>query len=150
MAPYVLQESPKKDDTTWVFTVPENTLRSRPSYGKLITFTAEKLTIQIAKFPENRILRGDDPSKFILLSFGNLRFPDSSIREGGEYIERLCKAGLFLNGVQYRFYHHSNSQLVCLIQVGTVSLLINLPREADPAFCDRLQRIRNLMIEYIH
>ncbi|KAJ6607939.1 RNA-directed RNA polymerase [Mycena sp. CBHHK59/15] len=28
-----------------------------------------------------------------------------------KYITRLMRAGLFLNGVQYRFYHHSNSQL---------------------------------------
>ncbi|KAG5352321.1 hypothetical protein C0989_002856 [Termitomyces sp. Mn162] len=122
MAPYVLQENPTKSDTAWVFTVPENALRSRLNHGKLITFSAEKLTLQIAKFPENRILRGDDPSKFILLSFGNLRFPDSSIREGGEYIERLLTTGLFLNGVQYRFYHHSNSQLrgrSCFVREAT-------------------------------
>ena len=116
MAPYVLQENPTKNDSVWVFTAPENALRTQPNYGKLITFTSEKITLQMAKFPENRILRGDDPSKFILLSFGNLRFPDSSIREGGEYIRQLLTKGLFLNGVQYRFYHHSNSQLVCLIE----------------------------------
>ncbi|KAG6895231.1 hypothetical protein C0992_002473 [Termitomyces sp. T32_za158] len=138
MAPYVLQESPKKGDTTWVFTVPEHYLRSRPNYGKLITFTADKFTLQIAKFPENRILRGDDPSKFILLSFGNLRFPDSSIREGGEYIERLLKAGLFLNGVQYRFYHHSNSQLAStdkelddrIYSLGDYGKIMNIAKRA--------------------
>jgi regulator of nonsense transcripts 1 len=40
-----------------------------------------------------------------------LRFPDSFLRVTGDYIVRLMKDGLFLNGVQYRFYHHSNSQL---------------------------------------
>ncbi|KAF8067485.1 RNA-directed RNA polymerase [Lyophyllum atratum] len=104
MVPHVLRDNPSKADDNWRFTVPSGVL-------KLISFSSEKITLQITKFPENRVLRSDDPSKFILLSFGNLRFPESTIREGSEYIMRLFKAGLFLNGVQYRFYHHSNSQL---------------------------------------
>ncbi|KAG6815345.1 hypothetical protein H0H93_010091, partial [Arthromyces matolae] len=112
MALHVLKENPTPLDTSWEFVVPQNALNTRrENRGKLITFTAEKITLQMVKFPENRILRGDDPSKFILLSFGNLRFPDSSIREGGEYIAKLLTKGLVLNSVQYRFYHHSNSQL---------------------------------------
>ncbi|GLB39377.1 putative RNA dependent RNA polymerase [Lyophyllum shimeji] len=114
MAPYVLRDNPTKDDASWQFTVPSEVLRvpsDRPGYGKLIIFTADKITLQMAKFPENRVLRSDDPSKFILLSFGNFRIASSTIREVSEYIMRLFKAGLFLNEVQYRFYHHSNSQL---------------------------------------
>ena len=114
--PIVLRENPTKTDNTWQFTAPAGALeipRNRPKYGKLITFTAEKITLQIAEFPANRVLRADDPSKFILLSFGNLRFPDSTIREVSDYISRLLTTGLFLNGIGYRFYHHSNSQLVC-------------------------------------
>jgi regulator of nonsense transcripts 1 len=34
------------------------------------------------------------------------------MRATTEYINRLMVAGLFINDVQYRFYHHSNSQLV--------------------------------------
>lgn len=52
----------------------------------------------------NRILRFDDPRQFVRVSFGSLRFPDTSIRVTAE-------KGLFLNGIQYRFYHHSSSQL---------------------------------------
>jgi len=112
----VLRENPTKTDDTWQFTAPSEALeipRNRPTHGKLITFTAEKITLQIAQFPANRVLRADDSSKFILLSFGNLRFPDSTIREVSDYISRLLTKGLFLNGIGYRFYHHSNSQLVC-------------------------------------
>ncbi|KAG6816130.1 hypothetical protein H0H87_008442 [Tephrocybe sp. NHM501043] len=98
MRTYVLRENPAKDDTSWDFRVPHDALRLRTGQGKLITFNSEKITLQGVKFPENRILRADDPSKFILLSFGNLRFADSTLREGGEYIERLLKKGLFLNG----------------------------------------------------
>ena len=116
MRTIVLRENPTKTDDTWRFTVLAEALeipRNRPEYGKLITFTAEKISLQMAKFPANRVLRADDPSKFILLSFGNLRFPDSTIREVSDYISRLLTTGLSLNGVGYRFYHHSNSQLVC-------------------------------------
>ena len=80
--------------------------------GKTIRFTAEAIILEIDQFPSNRILQDDDASKFILASFGGLRFPESTLRDTADYMNRLLKAGLFLNGVQYRFYHHSNSQLV--------------------------------------
>lgn len=122
MAPYILRENALKDDDTWVFTVPQNDLQIPANrsgiYGKLITFTRNTetstttITLQMQKFPENRIIRSDDASKFILISFGmNLRWPETTFRATAEYISRMMKAGLFLNGVQYRFYHHSNSQL---------------------------------------
>ncbi|EAU82968.2 RNA-directed RNA polymerase [Coprinopsis cinerea okayama7 len=60
----------------------------------------------------NRILHSDDPTKFILLALDRtFRFPDHPPRTTTEYLNRMFKAGVFLNGVQYRFYHHSNSQL---------------------------------------
>lgn len=120
---FTLQKSPKPEDTSWDFSVPAGALPPprNPSpnkiSGKMINFTGEAITIQIAPFPSNRILHGDDPSKFILASFGDLRFPDTPLKVTADYIARLMKAGLFLridrgNSVQYRFYHHSNSQLV--------------------------------------
>ena len=36
-----------------------------------------------------------------------------SIQVTADYINRLMKVGFFLNGIQYCFYHHSNSQLIC-------------------------------------
>ncbi|KAF8555926.1 RdRP-domain-containing protein [Imleria badia] len=80
-------------------------------YGKFIKFTADAITLEIEKFPSNRILRSDDPTKFLLVSFEKLRFPEGGLRVTAEYITRMMKAGVFLNDVQYRFYHHSNSQL---------------------------------------
>jgi regulator of nonsense transcripts 1 len=124
MAPYTLRENALKDDDTWNFTVPQNVLQisSKRSglYGKLLSFSSNsetsttRITLQMQKFPENRIIRSDDPSKFILVSFGtnSLRWPETTLRATADYISRMMKAGLFLNGVQYRFYHHSNSQLV--------------------------------------
>jgi len=126
MAPYTLREQATKDDDSWVFTVPQNALRIPLNrggiYGKMINFTNKTsntesstttITLLMQKFPENRIIRSDDASKFILVSFGinSLRWPETTLRATADYISRMMKAGLFLNGVQYRFYHHSNSQL---------------------------------------
>ncbi|KAJ7166539.1 RNA-directed RNA polymerase [Mycena crocata] len=117
MPPTTLRDNPTKDDNSWTFAIlPEALLPPRKAkdpllFGKFIQFTAEKITFEMQKLPNNRILQSDDRSKFILLSFGTLRFPETPIRATGDYIARLLKSGLFLNGVQYRFYHHSNSQL---------------------------------------
>ncbi|KAJ7155081.1 RNA-directed RNA polymerase [Mycena filopes] len=117
MDPTILRHRPTKDDNSWTFTVSQEALlpprnaKEPLSYGKLIKFTAEAITFKMQRLPSNRILQSDDRSKFILLSFGDLRFPETPIKATGEYISRLLKAGLFLNNIQYRFYHHSNSQL---------------------------------------
>ena len=113
----VLRENPPVDQKEWMFTVPPNQLQPRRElpgriYGKRITFTAAAITLEIGELSNNRILQDDDPSKFIAVSFGGLRFPETLLRVTGEYITRLMEAGLYLNGVKYRFYHHSNSQLV--------------------------------------
>lgn len=78
----------------------------------MIRFTPQSITIENQKFSTNRILQHDDPDKFIMAAFSELRFPDSGPSITAAYINRLFVKGLFLNGVQYRFYHHGNSQLV--------------------------------------
>ncbi|KAH7881903.1 RNA-directed RNA polymerase [Phlebopus sp. FC_14] len=115
---YVLLENPPQDQESWNFTVPANHLalpRRRRNdgsiYGKFIKFTAQAITLEVLKFPSNRVLHSDDPEKFILVSFESLRFPESGLRATTDYINRMMKTGVFLNGTQYRFYHHSNSQL---------------------------------------
>jgi hypothetical protein len=117
MKSYILKENPPPDQEDWRYRLPEVALVSRRRdriIGKSIKFTADAITLHVDDhLPSNRILQTDDPSKFILASFSDLRFPDSSMRVTTDYINRLMKAGLFLDGIQYRFYHHSNSQLVC-------------------------------------
>ena len=115
----ILLENPPADQEEWKFVVPLDQLElqgpvkeSGRIHGKTITFTATAITLEIGELSNNRILQEDDPSKFITLSFKGLRFPNGSRRVTGEYIQRLMEAGLYLNGTQYRFYHHSNSQLV--------------------------------------
>jgi regulator of nonsense transcripts 1 len=116
---HILQPNPSKDDFGgWKFIVPPTVLngprRRKPGilYGKSIQFTSSAITFQMEEFKMNRILHSDDPNKFISLSFSSLRFSDSTLSDTAEYIYRNLQAGLWLNGTQYRFYHHSNSQLV--------------------------------------
>ena len=122
MAPTILRNHPQMDDDAWRFNVPHESLlppkraRDGITYGKVVSFSTDAITLRIEQFPSNRVIHSDDPSKFILLSFGKeFRFPDHPPRVSGEYIARLLKAGFFLNDIQYRFYHHSNSQLVRLM-----------------------------------
>ncbi|KAI6021731.1 hypothetical protein PISMIDRAFT_613287 [Pisolithus microcarpus 441] len=115
---YTLLANPPHDQDTWHFNVPQAHLtlsrRRRDDnriFGKFIRFTPEAITLDILQFPSNRVLHSDDPDKFILVSFEKLRFPQGGLKIITEYINRLMKAGLFINDTQYRFYHHSNSQL---------------------------------------
>ncbi len=115
MAPIVLRATPSPDDESWVFNVqlPAAPPR-RPGIGMHVSFTTESIKFDWTLYPSNRILRSDDTSKFILASFEGLRFPDKPASATREYKIRLFKAGFHLNGVEYRFYGHSNSQLVCM------------------------------------
>ena len=115
----VLLENPPVDQGEWKFVVPPDQLQLwRPAkepgriYGKRVTFTAKAITLEVGELSNNRILQDDDPSKFVVVSFKDLWFPNARGRATGEYIQRLMEAGLHLNGTQYRFYHHSHSQLV--------------------------------------
>lgn len=110
MAPIVLRDKPQTEDTEWQFNTAIPAAR-RAGFGKHISFSPQAIILDVILFPSNRILAADDSSKFILVSFEKLRFPDTPASKSREYMMRLFKAGLYLNGVQYRFYGHSNSQL---------------------------------------
>lgn len=111
MAPQTLRENPSPDEKNWEFNV---TLPAtvRRGHGKHLSFSPQAIKFDLVQFPQNRILQGDDPSKFVLASFEQLRFADRPASTAKEYMVRLFQKGVFLNGQQYRFYGHSNSQLV--------------------------------------
>lgn len=126
----VLRQKPSPDDTEWVFSASLQPVRTkRPGMGMHVAFTAEAIKLGWILFPTNRILHSDDPSKFILASFDGLRFPDKPPSTNREYKIRLFKAGFRLNGVEYRFYGHSNSQLVSIEYAARPSggILLILP-----------------------
>ena len=113
MAPtIILRQNPSPDDDAWefTFTVPQGI---SPVMGKHISFSPDNVTLSWVRFPENRILHSDDKTQLVSVSFEKLRFSE---RPGPaatrEYMERLFAKGLVLNGKSYRFYGHSNSQLV--------------------------------------
>jgi len=146
---YILRTDPSKDDDSWHFSVPPKALLPplhRPNWGKSIRFTAKEIVFEITQHPSNRILHDDDPPMFILASFAELRFQDGGLRVVTDYISRLMKAGLFLNDVQYRFYHHSNSQLVRSgHDIYQCSFLVVIFSEVEAASCDRPGPTRILM-----
>ncbi|KAF1828997.1 RdRP-domain-containing protein [Decorospora gaudefroyi] len=82
----------------------------------------QSIQLRFANPPENRVTRGEDFSRLLLISFADFRlqWPPSSpegsprqatARETGDYITRLLVTGLVINGVAYHFFGHSNSQL---------------------------------------
>jgi hypothetical protein len=113
MPPYIttLRSPLTPEDDSWVFTLDAALPPPRRGRGKLIIFTPQDMTLQIEEFPSNRVLHQDVSEEFILASFGALRFKDHPPSAAADYIQRVLTKGLFLNGRQYRFYHHSNSQL---------------------------------------
>ena len=111
MASIVLRQNPSPDVSEWVFSAQLPPPR-RQGMGIHIAFTPDAIKLDWTLFPSNRILHSDDPSQFVLVSFEGLRFPDKPPSTNREYKIRFFQAGLRLNGVTYRFYGHSNSQLV--------------------------------------
>ncbi|KZV92820.1 RNA-directed RNA polymerase [Exidia glandulosa HHB12029] len=97
---------PAVGDSEWRFNIP-NLVVPR-GHGMFIVFKSDEILIRTGPFGRNRILHNDDPSKFISASFKEFRMPDYTTVD---YLRKFFAAGLFLNGRQYRFYHHSNSQL---------------------------------------
>lgn len=120
----ILRANPSQLDDSWNFQVSMSAATKR-GMGKHLSFTPKAITFQMSLFPTNRILDGDDTSKFVLASFGELRFPDTGPSVARDYMIRFFSAGLSLNGVQYRFYGHSNSQLACIYVLCLVLILGN-------------------------
>ena len=120
MGDVILRRPITPEDTTWEFIFPAMALRQskKPGviHGKMLSLQNDGIKLSTVQFPSNRILNADDPTKFILLTIEKrFRFEDQPLRVATDYIIRMLKKGVHLNGVQYRFYGHSNSQLVCLI-----------------------------------
>ncbi len=143
MAPIVLRHNPSPEDTSWVFSEVLPRIRQQ-GFGYHVSFKPEQISIDTIRFPQNRILQSDDVSKFVLVSFEGLRFPEQPARVAREYMIRFFKAGLFLNGTQYRFYGHSNSQLVRSL-LTTFDYRTNNAQSSDPgvAFYVKQKRMRS-------
>ena len=124
-----LAHSIRKEDERWSYYVPglpHATTLDACGFTKSVKFTSTKrkqeILLSFERVPENRITRSDKPSKFVLISFADFRlqYPQQEgsvetvpapARESSDYIIRMLRTGLKLNGVEYHFYGHSNSQL---------------------------------------
>ncbi|KAJ3842639.1 RdRP-domain-containing protein [Lentinula raphanica] len=118
---YILRANPTPEDAEWRFdNIPLRFLGRNPittaegrerRFAKLIIFTPEKISLQVAQLSSNRVVMREDPSKLVIASFEKFRFPEQRPSVATDYMIRMFKSGLFLNGTQYRFFGHGNSQL---------------------------------------
>lgn len=129
----ILQKPLKLTDEAWEFTVldlPPATTCDGEGYMKSCGLTANKtesnLVLSLTRIPPNRAISIRPLSDFIHVTCADFRLhlddsQPATFRESSDYLARFLKRGLILNGVQYSFYGHSNSQLKgrsCFLMVG--------------------------------
>ncbi|KAF2878599.1 RNA dependent RNA polymerase-domain-containing protein [Massariosphaeria phaeospora] len=125
----VLQDSIDPDAVSWSYHVPNLPQPQQTNSAGVIkcvsvvcSETRQEITLHFANPPANRVTRGAVLDNFVLISFADfrLRWPPSAAgdsarlatrRENADYITRLLTTGITLNGTQYNFFGHSNSQL---------------------------------------
>jgi hypothetical protein len=93
----------------------------------------QEFVLRFESAPCNRVTNKEPLDKLLLVSLTNfrLRWPAKSAgdpprlatgRENGDYVTRLLTTGVKLNGIQYHFFGHSNSQLKsrsCFLYAGS-------------------------------
>ncbi|RDW87959.1 hypothetical protein BP5796_03653 [Coleophoma crateriformis] len=125
----VLQKGIRPDDSTWSYIVPKlppsektNSLRLIKSITVLSTPSSQSIKLRFDTAPLNRVTCADPLHLFVMISFAGFRLQLPATDAGGraqpapwadtmEYISRLLKTGIVLNGTQYHFFGHSNAQL---------------------------------------
>jgi hypothetical protein len=142
---YTLQNSIQLDDRQWCYRVPNLPAASSANGQGLVKSVAvvsdnatQNIVLRFERASSNRAMSFDPLDRFILISFANFRLrislpPDAgdgtipklaTPRESADYIVRLLKSGIDLNGIQYNFYGHSNSQLKsrsCVLFAGSMA-----------------------------
>jgi len=140
------------DDREWQFGVPSlpspQELESRQLIKEITLSTKgqkQDMLLKLEPVHPNRAISGEPLCRFVLISFANFRPPGrhadgsqanalqpATPKECTDYITRLLRTGVWLNGVNYNFYGHSNSQLksrTCYLFAASKSE-INLKIEA--------------------
>ncbi|KAF4628609.1 hypothetical protein G7Y89_g9545 [Cudoniella acicularis] len=132
---YVLQDSIQLEDQEWSYNIlnlPKSSTTNSEKLIKSITVVSNsvkqhiELGLQVISL--NRAISSEPLDRFVLISFADFRLrvsqsstdgksSDSSdtkpatARESTDYIVKLLRSGITLNGIHYNFYGHSNSQL---------------------------------------
>lgn len=128
---HILQGHLSLDDREWTFQAPGlppapdlDQRRLVKTVSLVNTAGRHEIVLSLETAEENRAIRADPLNKFVVVSLAEFRhqpqsqttgnrtaLEPSTPRECVEYAIRLLKAGIFLQGVHYNFYGHSNSQL---------------------------------------
>lgn len=134
---HILQENFQRDDQQWSYTVPNlpkaPTADSRgfiKSINVVSNNSKQHVVLQFTKASACRAIANDPLSSFVSVSFSDfhLRYANAEMvqdqelgvsattlpataRESADYMVRLLRSGIILNGTHYNFYGHSNSQL---------------------------------------
>jgi hypothetical protein len=136
---HCLQSSILLEDQEWTYQVSNLPLPSTLNPQNLLKFISltsntekQQIMLRLQESSPNRAISADPLDRFILISFSDfrLRVPKTNsletepakARESVDYVIRLLKSGISLNGVRYNFYGHSNNQLKarsCFLFAGT-------------------------------
>lgn len=132
---FTLQDSINPEDHEWSFTIPNLPKASTLNSSGLIKSVSvvsnpakQNIILRFVGLPHSRATAKDASDRFVSVSFADfrLRYPnkDHTINEeaaspstpataieSADYVTRMLESGLVINGVAYRFYGHSSSQL---------------------------------------
>lgn len=141
----VLQSVIQPEDREWVFSVQNlpraavtNGLGLIKSISAVSDSSKQQISLKFAKHSENRAIDSRSLHRYISISFEKFRLQHppvqtkdenslgnpqpASPKESADYIYRLLSSGITLNGTQYNFFGHSNSQLKtksCFLYAGS-------------------------------
>jgi hypothetical protein len=125
----MLNNEIRPDDRVWAYTVPNLPRPETTNAAKLVksislvsSLSKQHVQLRLENAPSNRVTWAEPLHLFLLLSFADFRLRQHSgtpgerpclapARDSADYIARLLKTGIVLNGIRYYFFGHSNSQL---------------------------------------
>ena len=126
----LLQQRVALEDQSWSYNVPNLPNAQTTNQAKLVksialpsaNTTNQGIRLRLVDAPSNRVTWSEPLDRFILLAVEGFKFevpssaPDaepqySTSKESSEYVCRLLVSGIRINGQQYYFFGHSNSQL---------------------------------------
>lgn len=139
-----LQTSVMPDDGQWSYRIPNLPSAAKLKENSLIKSVVvhsnpskQYINLRFQKHSSNRGVDEAVLDRFMTISFAEFRlqYPSKDgivdgqsktqaapARESAEYVVRLLRSGIVLNGTRYLFYGHSNSQLksrTCFLFAGT-------------------------------
>ena len=136
----LLQKQLMLEDQSWSYSIPNLPKAQSTTQAKLVKFISlvppkgsrGDVYLRFVDAPSNRVTWNEPLDRFILLSVDGFRLECSpsndgqplagTAKESAEYVSRLLKTGIVINGVEYHFFGHSNSQLKsrsCLLYAAT-------------------------------